>query len=149
MLSRTNEKETLDNIRYVGSPDRSGVLFFLNFFSFLSIPFPLAVNTPAVLLTVKVHRFGDMPAVRVAFPQVGVKKGNAFFRRDLVPDYFYQIVFLMGTDEQGSSKSIKAFLAGYFCCLGQTELETFIASFLFVPRHPPEVFWHIIALGNC
>lgn len=62
-----------------GAPIYRGSLLYFRLF--LIIPFPFAVNTAAVLLAVKVHRLGDVPAVGVAFPQVGVKKHQPLFPR--------------------------------------------------------------------
>ena len=38
----------------------------------VGITFPLAVDTAAVLLAVKIKSFGHMAAIRVAFSQVGI-----------------------------------------------------------------------------
>ena len=77
----------------IGTPQNDALFLF-------RVPLILTVNAAAILLAVKLHRFGDMAAIGVALAQVGIKEAHTILQRDLFADFFNQIVLLVRADKQ-------------------------------------------------
>jgi len=96
-------------------PNSLASVSICSFYLYVGVAFPLAVNTAAVLLAVDVKRLGQVAAIRVVFPEVGIQELYTLFLSQFFADFAEQLMLLMGADEQGGGESTEVHLAGSFC----------------------------------
>jgi hypothetical protein len=87
-----------------------------------------------------------MPAIRITLAQVGIRKSDTELLGGTITGLYYQIVFLVRADEQGSGKSLKTTLFCHFCRPVQTQTKAVTATVRLVPSHGTEVRHHIVTI---
>ena len=80
-----------------------------------------------------------MTAVRVAFSQVGIEEFDSCLLGKLVADLPNQLVFLMGTNEEGGGKRCKAHFKGGIGRFGESQAEAVPAALFFTSHYLAEV----------
>ena len=124
------------------------LLFCPLFYLDICVAFPLAVNAAAVLLTVEVKRFGKVTAVRISFTEVRIEEFNTFCLRNAGPDFAYQVVLLVGADEQRGSKSAEVPFTSTISGSGEAHLKAVAAAFAFMSDHLAEVIDDFVPLTD-
>ena len=81
--------------------------------------------------------------------EVGIEKFQPFCGGgQLIADFAYKFMLLVGADEQGGGEGTEAHFAGGFRRFRQTKVEAVPAAPGFMPDDSAEVFNHVITLGN-
>ncbi len=110
--------------------------------------FPLTVNTAAVILAVKVKGFGQTSALRVTLSQVSIEKVSPFFASNSLAYLSEQLMFLPGTDKEGSGEGVKALCQSEYSGLLKSHVKAELTALFLVFSNPFEEFRHIIARGD-